>query len=83
MQAKSELFQQIVTITIIFGSIILNNDVFHDRNERFAGFWQGTMTVSIHLELQNENTSNTILLSFTWRFNPYIQWLKYGHQTIG
>ena len=38
MQAKSELFQQIVTITIVFGSIILNNDVFHDRNERFAGF---------------------------------------------
>ena len=38
MQAKSELFQQIVTITIVFGSIILNNDVFHGRDERFAGF---------------------------------------------
>lgn len=38
MQAKSKLFQQIITITIIFGSVILNNDVFHGQNERFAEF---------------------------------------------
>ena len=83
MQAKSKLFQQIITITIIFGSVILNNDVFHGQNERFAEFWQGATTVLIHLELQNENRSSAIPFSHTWRFKPYLQWLKYDHQTIG